>query len=67
MDDIEQTVMVIALVVAVIEVLIAGVNAVTQERMRRIQDFKLAWDMKVWRDKETRRCDWTRGMLEEFV
>ena len=45
-------------VVAILGLLITFVNAITNERLRRLQSYRLAFEMHVWRDQNNhRKCN----------
>ena len=53
--DIWQAIMV---VVAILGLLITFMNAITNERLRRLQSYRLAFEMCVWREQNyERQCN----------
>ena len=53
--DVWQAIMV---VVAILGLLITFVNAITNKRLRRLQSYRLAFEMRVWRDQNNhRKCN----------
>ena len=50
--DVWQAIMV---VVAILCLLITFVNAITNERLRRLQSYRLAFEMCVWRNQNYKR------------
>lgn len=49
-------IMSLAFCISVLGLLVACANAVTNERLRRINDFRLAWDLKIWREGHKTVC-----------